>query len=217
MPCRFLCPAQQALLRLQYGPRTLRPASPSVSSARVLTGASRSRRLRRIAGTAALDRGAQHSRKSWLENAAEQTRAPCKAARGKEITISINPRRETASPTLPRDKKRSFWLAAEDVATNLARSHQDPRAGPRSTPTTQWKSLESSRPPSPDSGRAAARRPGRAPGVESNRRFETHTKHAGHGQLPHARPADELQDETHDATTRQAARLRGAVGLAHGR
>ena len=55
MPCRFLCPAQQALLRLQYGPRTLRPASPSVSSAPVLAVASRSRTLRRIAG----DRGAR--------------------------------------------------------------------------------------------------------------------------------------------------------------
>ena len=29
-------------------------------------------------------------------------------------------------------------------------------------------------------------------------------KNAGHGQLPHARPADELQDAPHDATPRQA-------------
>ena len=48
---RFLCPCQ----KLQDRPRTLRPASPSVSSVRVLAVASRSRTLRRIAG----DRGAR--------------------------------------------------------------------------------------------------------------------------------------------------------------
>ena len=45
LSCRFL-----AQLRQQSGPRTLRPASPSVSSARVLAGASRSRTLRWFAG-----------------------------------------------------------------------------------------------------------------------------------------------------------------------
>ena len=155
-------------------------------------------------GTAALDRGAQHSHKSWLENRASRRAHPAVLLQSSVLYCQSISRRETASPTLPRDKKRSFWLAAEDVATNLARSHQDPRAGPRSTPTTQWKSLESNRPPRADSGRDAGRRRGRAPGVERNRRFETHTKHAGHGQLPHARPADELQDETDNQKTRQA-------------
>ena len=124
-------------------------------------------------GTAALCEVLSTSRKSWLENAAEQTRAPRSAARGKEITISINPRRETASPTLARDKKRSFLSAAEDVVTAIAQVHRVPRAGPRSSRTTRWKSLESNPPQRAASGRAAARRPGRAPGVERNLRLET--------------------------------------------
>ena len=171
-------------------------------------------------GTAALDRGAQHSRKSWLENASEAPRALRSAAQGTEIYCQTRSQRETASSTLPRDKKRSFI----DAATFGPHRSRDISARPRRrqnrTQQSPWKSLESSRPPSPDSGRAAARRPGRAPGVESNRRLETHNnlhENAGHGQLPHARPADELQDETDDKETRQAARLRGPGRLAHGR
>ena len=155
-------------------------------------------------GTAALDRGAQHSHKSWLENASEAKRALRSAAQGTEIYCQTRSQRETASSTLPRDKKRSFI----DAATFGPHRSRDMTARPRRrqnrTQQSPWKSLESSRPPNPDSGRAAARRPGRAPGVESNRHFETHTKHAGHGQLPHARPADELQDETDNQKTRQA-------------
>ena len=203
-------------------------------------------------GTAALDRGAQHSRKSWLENAAEQARAPRSAAQGTEIYCQTRSQRETASSTLPRDKKRSFI----DAATFGPHRSRDMTARPRRrqnrTQQSPWKSPASNRPPSPDFGRDAAPRPGRALGVESKFRIACapfraqaftrnpkttfrgfarnrsrgpqgrisatiDTKNAGHGQLPHARPADELQDETHDATTRQAARLRGAVGLAHGR
>ena len=124
-------------------------------------------------GTAALDRGAQHSRKSWLENASEAPRALRSAAQGTEIYCQTRSQRETASSTLPRDKKRSFI----DAATFGPHRSRDISARPRRrqnrTQQSPWKSLESSRPPSPDSGRAAARRPGRAPGVERNLRLET--------------------------------------------
>ena len=170
--------------------------------------------------TAALDRGAQHSHKSWLENRASRRAHPAVLLRGSSEDRYVHSLRNRAPGVPIRDRKRSFIEQPNQLATATAPSHANPPAGPRSTrssPTTRWRSPASNRPRRPDSGRAAARRPGRAPGVESNRRFETHTKHAGHGQLPHARPADELQDETDDATPRQAARLRRARRLAHGR
>ena len=124
-------------------------------------------------GTAALDRGAQHSRKSWLENASEAPRALRSAAQGTEIYCQTRSQRETASSTLPRDKKRSFI----DAATFGPHRSRDMTARPRRrqnrTQQSPWKSPASNRPPSPDSGRDAGRRRGRAPGVERNLRFET--------------------------------------------
>ena len=196
LPCRFLCACSAPHVTARSLLRFLLNGSWLSRAVRGRCDGSR--------GTAALDRGAQHSRKSWLENAAEQARAPRSAAQGTEIYCQTRSQRETASSTLPRDKKRSFI----DAATFGPHRSRDMTARPRRrqnrTQQSPWKSLESSRPQSPDSGLAAARRPGRAPGVERNLRFETHTKHAGHGQLPHARPADELQDAPHDATPRQA-------------
>ena len=241
----YAAPARQ-----QYKPA--RCGSPSVSSARVLAVASRSRTLRRIAG----DRGARQRCSALSQKLArkpsEPPRAPpCAASKLCTILpINFQARKPRLLPR-PRQETQLFTSSRRRRQTDRAKPLGS-RAGPKSSPTTRWKSPASNRRRRADSARAAAPRPGRALGVESKFRIACapfraqaftrnpkttfrgfarnrsrgpqgrisatiDTKNAGHGQLPHARPADELQDETHDATTRQAARLRRAVGLAHGR
>ena len=241
----YAAPARQ-----QYKPA--RCGSPSVSSARLLAVASRSRTLRRIAG----DRGARQlclalSTKLARKRERGAARTP-QCCQGTEIYCQTISQRETASSPLPRDKKHSFCPAATFGPDRSRDMTALPRRRQNRTQQSPWKSPASNRRRRADSARAAAPRPGRALGVESKFRIACapfraqaftrnpkttfrgfarnrsrgpqgrisatiDTKNAGHGQLPHARPADELQDETHDATTRQAARLRRAVGLAHGR
>ena len=158
---------------------------------------------------------------------------------GTEIYCQTISQRETASSALPRDKKHSFCPAATFGPHRSRDMTARPRRRQNRTQQSPWKSPASNRPPSPDFGRDAAPRPGRALGVESKFRIACapfraqaftrnpkttfrgfarnrsrgpqgrisatiDTKNAGHGQLPHARPADELQDETDDATPRQA-------------
>ena len=111
-------------------------------------------------GTAALDRGAQHSRKSWLENRASRRAHPAVLLRGSSEDRYVHSLRNRAPGVPFRDKKRSFIDAAAFGPDRSRIDSASPRRPHIEAPTTQWKSLESNPPQKADSGRVGARRRG---------------------------------------------------------
>ena len=234
----------------RYGPFCL-----SVSSARVLAGASRSRTLRRFAG----DRGARQRCSALSQKLArkpsEPPRAPRCAASKLCSILPINFQARNRVP-YPPSRQETQLLASSRRRRHKSRAKppgpsRRPKVNshdPMEEPGIEPAAKSGLRPRRRPSARASARR-GTQPSlrnaavsrasvhtqpmttfpqqcrIRNKRLHETPRPHlrnnlhenAGHGQLPHARPADELQNKTDNEETRQAARLRRAFRLAHGR